>query len=92
MKSMIVIALALTSTVSFSAVNNTKACASLKGKELAACQAKKEKTAAVAQAPAVETKEVKKDAPVAAVKKDAPVVTAKNVKAATSTTTTPAKK
>jgi len=90
MKSMIVIALALTSTVSFSAVSNTKACASLKGKELTACEAKKEKTTVVANASAVETKEVKKDAPVATAQKDAPVATAKNVKA--STTAAPAKK
>jgi hypothetical protein len=93
MKSMIVIALALTSVASFSATNNTKACANLKGAELKSCEAKNVKTSTV-----VETKAVV-SAPAAVVakdaKKDAPVVTAKNVKAAaatTTTTTTPATK
>ena len=50
MKSMIVIALALTSVVSFSATSTkevSKACADLKGKELSACEAKNAKATAV---------------------------------------------
>ncbi len=93
MKSLIVIALALTSVASFSATKSAKTCANLTGKELAACEAKNVKTAPVA------AKEVKseKAASVSAVatkevKKDAPVVTAKNVKNAASTTAPAAKK
>ena len=90
MKSMIVLALVLTSTVSFSATTtvSTKACAALKGKELTACEAKNGKAAPVAAVTATATKEVNvasKDA-----KKDAPTLTAKNVK--TTTTPVPAKK
>ena len=94
MKSMIVIALALTSVASFSATTSTKACANLKGKELKACEAKNVKS------PVVEVK-AEKSAAVATiatkeVKKDAPVVTAKNAKAAPAAATTaapaPAKK
>jgi hypothetical protein len=88
MKSLIVIALALTSVASFSAtkaatktevktteVKTVEACANLKGKELTACEAKKDVKAVVATETKAETK------------------AAHNVKAAAATTTTtPAKK
>jgi hypothetical protein len=90
MKSMIVIALALTSVASFSATTNTKACANLKGAELKACEAKNVKTAPVAETKAVAAPVVAKD--VKDAKKDAPVVTAKNVKAAAATTAPVTKK
>lgn len=80
MKSMIVIALALTSVAAFSATA-TKTCANLKGAELTACEAK-------TKAPA--TKEVKAVVETKEVKKDAPVVTAKNTKTTTTAAATTA--
>ena len=90
MKFMLILALALTSGLSFSATkvakvakatDATQACANLTGKELKACEAKNNNVVTAAK------EDLKKTAPVVAAKheKRAHHVTAKNTKAAPAT-------